>query len=533
MTTKTIQKNSDIIKEDNDDSSDDSENESIEKTVTHNSSDSESESDDVKKIPTKKVIRKKRTTVRKTRTIKSKNDNSKTECDICCGNYNHSTRKILTCPFCQFESCTGCVRKFLLTTSQEPHCMSCKTAWSRDFWMDSFPKTFINTELKNHRKDVLLDREKSLLPASMPIAERIREGTRLKETLQKLRDDVSNANIALWNCNTSTVPDIDELYKQKKALSMTVAEATFEYNFQQEKINILLNRVTHASKSETEKPRQFVRACPADNCRGMLSTQWKCGLCGIFVCHECHEIIGDKKDAPHTCKPENIETAKLLAKDTKPCPKCASMIFRVSGCRVMWCTMCHTAFDWENLKIIVDEHIHNPHLIEWQRTHGGNSTGQLDGCGMPNQYALQAKCRSLNVSTDVSSIVCQKLLSSLYHNHDIVMTRFVNNGVVISNEDLRVKFLLGEITEDKFKQTIFYREKVAAKKTEIHRVLELYDTVCRDLIRRMYKSSSTTDFMNVYNELTPLNEYVTTQLKIIEKRYNHKTPQLSDSFRWY
>jgi hypothetical protein len=78
--------------------------------------------------------------------------------------------------------------------------------------------------------------------------------------------------------------------------------------------------------------RQFVRACPANGCSGFLSTAWKCGLCEIWACPDCHEVKGLDRDAPHTCDPANIATAQLLAKDSRNCPKCASMIFKINGC---------------------------------------------------------------------------------------------------------------------------------------------------------------------------------------------------------
>ena len=56
---------------------------------------------------------------------------------------------------------------------------------------------------------------------------------------------------------------------------------------------------------------------------------------------------GAKRDCEHTCNPDLVETAKLLAKDTKSCPTCQTKIFKIDGCDQMWCTQCHTAFSWK------------------------------------------------------------------------------------------------------------------------------------------------------------------------------------------
>jgi hypothetical protein len=43
-------------------------------------------------------------------------------------------------------------------------------------------------------------------------------------------------------------------------------------------------------------------------------------------------VKGADKDSPHTCNPDMIETAKLIRKDTKPCPACGEMIMKTEGC---------------------------------------------------------------------------------------------------------------------------------------------------------------------------------------------------------
>jgi len=80
--------------------------------------------------------------------------------------------------------------------------------------------------------------------------------------------------------------------------------------------------------------KEFVRKCPVNDCRGFLSTRWKCDVCENYMCVDCNEI---KKDDTHACDPNAVETIKLLKKDTKPCVKCGTMIFKISGCSQMWC----------------------------------------------------------------------------------------------------------------------------------------------------------------------------------------------------
>ena len=204
------------------------------------------------------------------------------ECSICTEKYNKSSRKPLECRYCKTIVCSTCVKTYLLGTTLDAHCLGCRRAWDKEFLIDHLTKSFLDKEYKKHREDILVDREKSLFPA----------------TVDELERDIK----------------IKTLEAEMKKCKIRVQE--------------IKDELRHGGRTVVER-KQFVRACPADNCRGFLSTAWKCGLCNVNVCPQCHEI---KKEENHECKPENVETAKLLAKDSKPCPSCGAMIFRIEGC---------------------------------------------------------------------------------------------------------------------------------------------------------------------------------------------------------
>jgi hypothetical protein len=75
--------------------------------------------------------------------------------------------------------------------------------------------------------------------------------------------------------------------------------------------------------------RTFVKACPVTDCRGFLSTQWKCGICDVKVCHKCHDPMVIE---PHICDADKVASVKLIAAESKPCPKCGTAISRTYGC---------------------------------------------------------------------------------------------------------------------------------------------------------------------------------------------------------
>ena len=86
----------------------------------------------------------------------------------------------------------------------------------------------------------------------------------------------------------------------------------------------------------------------AEDCRGFLSENYKCDLCQQTTCPDCNEIM----EEGHTCDEEAVQSAELIKKETKPCPKCGIRIFKIDGCDQMWCTECHVALvgELEDLK---------------------------------------------------------------------------------------------------------------------------------------------------------------------------------------
>lgn len=221
-------------------------------------------------------------------------------CNICCDDYNKSTRSKISCPYCDFEVCRTCCETYILSESI-PKCMKpdCAKEWSRKFLRENFTNVFLTSKYREHLENLLFDQEKALMPATQPIIEeKIR-----KRNIKKQMMEIESL--------------IDDLRAQQRSLERSL---------------LYPGETGNASADTKQEKQNFVRQCPAANCRGFLSSQWKCGICEQWSCPDCHELKGPNRDCAHTCDPNNLETAKLLAKDSKPCPKCQSLIFKISGC---------------------------------------------------------------------------------------------------------------------------------------------------------------------------------------------------------
>jgi len=170
----------------------------------------------------------------------------------------------------------------------------CGREWTRKFIREIFPLAFITTQLKEHRENLLFQREQALLPATQPIIEARNEGRRLDVIIREKEKAI-----------TEIRREIQAIYEEKQRI------------------------IANPNRKERAA---FVRACPDENCRGFLSTAWKCGVCEKWTCPDCHVVKGYIREEAHECNPDNVATAQLLARDTKPCPKCGEGIFKIDGC---------------------------------------------------------------------------------------------------------------------------------------------------------------------------------------------------------
>ena len=199
-------------------------------------------------------------------------------CSICCETFNKSNRILVQCCYCSYTSCRACIQVYLISTVNDPHCMNCKRVWNREFIDLSCTKFFRNKELKEHRENILFDREKNLLPETQPYVVHQKQVTTHNDAIAKLYTYIKNCK--------------NKINEHQVAL----------YGL----------RGFVPSSSEPEQ-KQFVHKCPVTECKGFLSTKWHCALCDNTICKDCNEIV----DKDHQCDPGSVETMNLIKKDTK------------------------------------------------------------------------------------------------------------------------------------------------------------------------------------------------------------------------
>lgn len=386
----------------------------------------------------------------------------KEDCSICCE--STTSLQFIQCNYCDFKSCKLCTQRYILDTSNDPHCMSCKKPWSREYIDSVFTKKFVNNDLKKHRERILLDREKAMLPATQEACER-------EKAIRRM------------------INETQEMYIRKRQLqneiyALNVGIRDQENNIYRTRHNLL---AVNQNESSSQQRRQFVRKCPKESCKGFLSTQWKCGLCDSHVCKDCNEILTGPKEN-HVCDENSKATVALLAKDTKPCPCCGSMIFKISGCSQMWCPDCHTTFDWNSGRIETGI-VHNPHYYEWLRLNGGEQIarnhGDFECGGLPIVHKINAI--SINNEKYISLIGIYRLL---VHIQRVELNRYHVENNNNLNEDLRINYMLNEIDESSFANMLQKREKDRQKKMEYYQIYQMIFNTGAENLRQIDQISA-------------------------------------------
>ena len=227
-------------------------------------------------------------------------------CDICCTKINKSTQKEIKCDMCEFVACLVCVKRYILDTNTDYHCMQCRNKWNRGVLVDKLPQAFIKGELRDHEEERIVNMEKARLPEAQTIAEQRIKSNKLHE-IQTLQYSMG---------------DFQDNQYQKELINMIAKNYGIDLK--------TIDSPTQVKKEEKEEKRQYIRNCPNSECRGFINDKWICGLCNCKICKTCFEEM--REDEKHTCDPNIIESNKVLMKDTRPCPKCNSMIHKLSGC---------------------------------------------------------------------------------------------------------------------------------------------------------------------------------------------------------
>lgn len=496
------------------------------------------------------------------------------QCIICAEKYTKIKSRI-QCPKCNFECCKHCIQNYILSRAEDPHCMSCKTQHNDEFLYQHINKTFMNASYRKHKTNLLFEIEKSRIPETMARVEDYKKNKKAQEEYNQISQRISELKLEMYRLENIKAKkgNLINRYQTGRAVN----EHPVPYYGMPDQYE---NNTTQDQQEQHQEKKKFIHNCPYDDCKGFLSSAWKCGVCEKWACSKCFEGLGTTKDPDHVCKKENIESANLIRKETKPCPTCAVPIMKSSGCDQMWCTQCKVAFSWKTGKIVLGGVIHNPHYYQYMHQYNENNghaamhnPGDVACGGIPNYYHMRHRfssplcdlmritskyIRILNYNLNPESnpesnpdsnpdpnsiptldqkqkykekykeiyepeiaaklnkckVIIDKIIEFninefhrvLNHNRDMIFTMRTRVMELQGQADgqnehgerreMRVKFIINDISEEKYKAFISKKERERKKLVRILQIFELYETITIETFNNVYA----VDVLNIRNK---------------------------------
>lgn len=429
-------------------------------------------------------------------------------CNICVSE-NTETIKIVCCSKCQESSCQSCFQTYLLDSGLVPTCMHCRVNLSDDFVYENTAVGWIVSIYEQHRVNLLLEKEKARLPDDQVLAEHY-----------------MNAKVE--------IKKIDALLT-----------GTYDRKVRHRLLNgrhFYIELVKQFGKSkvvEKKKKRVYLKACIGVDCKGFLGDDYKCGLCSILVCRDCHE----KMDEGHICNKDLVESVKAIKLEARACPTCASLISKIDGCDQMWCTQCHVTFSWAT-GLLEKGITHNPHFYDWARKNGtlgrtdvpNNFCNNYPSYGDIHESIIGRDSRTIDLGafsemsveqarkdfSDVGSyIILLEYHQQIHHVKATIIDRI--DLVQTDNYDLRVRYMANELSLDKFKQLLAQRDRVYRKNLSGRFIYDMVYQASGDLFRNVISGQ---DLASVRADFRRLFMYGNECLRGLEDRWSSKFTEL-------
>ncbi|NBV77911.1 hypothetical protein EBR66_07130 [bacterium] len=478
--------------------------------------------------------------------------------------------------------------------------MFCKRGWGTEFMAANFPLTFRRSTLRKHRRKILVEREKALLPSMQVFVEYKKEAAKYLALAGELRAAFGNRcyrdfDVEAYNKTVSgryalsyskkyrlqnELRDTHILIKElKERLDKTEEGSPLDKELLQaiqdakRKRSDLMHKVKLAEEEyevihaeyvtarETmedaghaylryrnmydgieagdRQKREFIMKCADEECRGFLSTAYKCGTCEKWTCPDCLVVIGLEKDATHICDANTVESAKAIKAETRGCPKCATRIFKIDGCDQMWCVMegCGTAFSWNTGQIATGK-VHNPHYYEWLRRTGGTApreVGDIPCGGLPSVYDMMS-------SLWVHDESYHTLLETHRNINELIELRLPQHpcrAPQLANKDLDVEYLTNKIDTAAWERGLELSEAKFNRKREIGQILQTLATASADILRQIVNQAhlQTVEtypswILESIQELNRLRMFGNESLQELSKRDHIAVPQLGEQWKW-
>lgn len=441
-------------------------------------------------------------------------------CSICCEQFTNNLRKEVSCGSCNYDACTQCIKQFLLSSTQEPKCPNCKTLWDTNFLVSNLPKTFVNSTLKTHQKQLLLEKQLAMMPATQQAIERLERHTYVSNKYYELSYHYRMVY------HTMTKAELRKKWAELEEMRLEVEAYTMPTGAV-EKAAVVI---------------EYVGPCAKEDCKGFINKKdYACGLCKTAVCKKCGIILSG---GSHVCKSEDVETMKLIVKECKACPTCKAPIYKVDGCSQVWCIACKTAFNW-NTGEIETGMIHTPDYYQWRRSQNpdGIIPGTVPACPNDPQAMFDTALarvgqlfkkdkEKLKKNSEILT-KCWRAIGHLQYRRKKEMAKYTQ-AARLSEFDryykLRVDYMKNVIDEKAFLTKIFAKEKRRNFNALFETTCETVKTVAGDLMMRIASTNESIEIDSLVKEVHYIRDFLNDQMRRIGNVYGYVVPAICEDW---
>jgi hypothetical protein len=377
-------------------------------------------------------------------------------------------------------------------------------------------KAFMTGDYAAHRATIIWRQQESFIPQYQERVPYIRQGEKLNaEVIQPLHERMRG------------------LREQIQHMEAEYEDLLGEYGRLHAQHHTLMDGrpIDAASTTAAKEKQAFTRKCTATDCKGWLTSAWRCGLCENYTCPDCFVVIGAARKGAlgctHICAPADLETAALIRSSTRPCPKCGQAIEKKDGCNMMFCTSCHTPFDWVTGKAVTGGRIHNPHYYEWLGRNGGleREPGDVICGGLPHARYL------LFIGTaNMFRLRVTNLHHLAEHIQEVELPRYTvaaTDGDAITR-DLMTRYLMDRVPQKEVERALALQEVKRTRKREFYDIFNTFATIAAEYMREIREivvaDATTTTIVNTGTAKA-------AQVEAVLARYLQLVEFINGSFR--
>lgn len=465
------------------------------------------------------------------------------QCIICDEKYRN-TKSPIQCPKCNFKCCKHCIQNYILSRAEDPHCMSCKTQHNDEFLYQHINKTFMNATYRKHQTNLLYEIEKSRIPETMARVEDYKKNKKAQEEYREISEHISTLKQEMYRLERIKTRKANLIHRYETGNAVNENPPPYygmpdtgENNpaHEEEKKKFIHNcpyegckgflssawkcgacekwacskcfecvgttkDLTHVCKKENIESANLIRMktkpCPscaipimkASGCDQMWCTQCKVA----FSWNTGKIVMGGVIHNPHYYQylhqhNENNGHAAIDNPGDRACGGIPNYYHvRNQFYSPLQYLMIITNKYIKFLNITTESSL-NPDKQEnyrkkYKEIYEPETTGKLKNC-----EAILDKIRTFNI---------QGFHRVLNHNRDMIYTMRTRVMRLQGHADgqnqhgehreMRVKFIMGEISDEKYKEFISKKERCRKKMVRILQIFEVYETITIETFNNVY-----------------------------------------------